>query len=93
MKNTKGFVVLFLSLTFIACTTVSKMSDSIEPIRLFDNLFFVGTTAVGPFIVDTGDGLVMIDTGNGEADAALMVHRKQILPHFVSGKLVSLILW
>jgi metallo-beta-lactamase class B len=46
---------------------------SIEPIKLFDNLFFVGTTAVGSFIVDTGDGLVMLDTGNGEADAALMV--------------------
>jgi metallo-beta-lactamase class B len=46
---------------------------SIEPIKLFDNLFFVGTTAVGAFIVDTGDGLVMLDTGNGEADAALMV--------------------
>lgn len=46
---------------------------SIEPIKLFDNLFFVGTTAVGAFIVDTGDGLVMIDTGNGETDAALMV--------------------
>ena len=46
---------------------------SIEPIRLFDNLYFVGTTAVGAFIVDTGEGLVMIDTGNGDADAALMV--------------------
>jgi metallo-beta-lactamase class B len=46
---------------------------SIEPIKLFDNLFFVGTTAVGAFIVDTGDGLVMLDTGNGGADAALMV--------------------
>jgi metallo-beta-lactamase class B len=46
---------------------------SIEPIKLFDNLFFVGTTAVGAFIVDTGDGLVMLDTGNGEEDAALMV--------------------
>ena len=46
---------------------------SIDPIRLFDNLYFVGTTAVGAFIVDTGDGLVMLDTGNGEVDAALMV--------------------
>jgi metallo-beta-lactamase class B len=45
---------------------------SINPVRLFDNLDFVGTTAVGAFIVDSGDGLVMFDTGNGDEDAALM---------------------
>ena len=46
---------------------------SIEPIKLFDNLYFVGTTTVGAFIVDSGDGLVMLDTGNGDADIAMMV--------------------
>lgn len=46
---------------------------SIEPIRLFDNLYFVGTTAVGAFIIDTGDGLVMLDTGCGDTDVAMMV--------------------
>jgi metallo-beta-lactamase class B len=46
---------------------------SINPIRLFDNLYFVGTTAVGSFIVDSGDGFVMFDTGNGDSDAAMMV--------------------
>lgn len=46
---------------------------SIEPIKLFDNLYFVGTTAVGAFVVDTGDGLVMLDTGCGDTDVALMV--------------------
>jgi metallo-beta-lactamase class B len=45
---------------------------SINPIKLFDNLYFVGTTAVGAFIVDSGDGLVMLDTGTGDTDAALM---------------------
>lgn len=45
----------------------------IQPVRLFDNLFFVGTTAVGAFIADAGDGLVMFDTGCGDADVALMV--------------------
>jgi metallo-beta-lactamase class B len=45
---------------------------SIQPIKLFDSLYFVGTTAVGAFIIDTGDGLVMLDTGSGDADAALM---------------------
>lgn len=47
---------------------------SVEPIRLFDNLYFVGTTAVGAFIVNTGDGLVMLDTGNGDIDASMMVN-------------------
>lgn len=46
---------------------------SIEPIKLFDNLYFVGTTTVGAFIVDSGDGLVMLDTGNGDADIVMMV--------------------
>jgi metallo-beta-lactamase class B len=45
---------------------------SIAPIKLFDNLYFVGTTAVGSFIIVTGDGLVMLDTGINNDDAALM---------------------
>jgi metallo-beta-lactamase class B len=46
---------------------------SVEPIKLFDNLYFVGTTTVGSFIVNSGDGLVMLDTGNGDTDIAMMV--------------------
>jgi metallo-beta-lactamase class B len=45
----------------------------IQPIKLFDNFYFVGTTKVGAFVIDTGDGLVMLDTGIGDTDAALMV--------------------
>ncbi|MGB8489596.1 MAG: MBL fold metallo-hydrolase [Bacteroidales bacterium] len=47
---------------------------SVKPIKLFDNLYFVGTNAVGSFIVDSGDGLVMLDTGVGDTDAAMMVN-------------------
>jgi metallo-beta-lactamase class B len=47
---------------------------SIEPIKLFDNLYFVGTTVVGGFIIDSGDGLIMLDTGNGDTDAEMMVN-------------------
>lgn len=46
---------------------------SIEPLKLFDNLYFVGTTVVGAFIIDSGDGLIMLDTGNGDTDAEMMV--------------------
>lgn len=47
---------------------------SIEPLKLFDNLYFVGTTVVGAFIIDSGDGLIMLDTGNGDTDAEMMVN-------------------
>jgi len=46
---------------------------SFNPIKLFDNLYYVGTTTVGSFVIDTGDGLVMIDTGIGDTDIAMMV--------------------
>ncbi len=46
---------------------------SIEPLKLFDNLYFVGTTVVGAFIIDSGNGLIMLDTGNGDTDAEMMV--------------------
>jgi metallo-beta-lactamase class B len=48
--------------------------NSMEPTRLFDNFYYVGTKSVGSFIVDTGDGLIMIDNGWGEKDCALMVN-------------------
>ena len=46
---------------------------SVKPIKLFDNLYFVGTNTVGSFIIDTGEGLVMIDTGIGDTDISMMV--------------------
>ena len=44
-----------------------------NPIKLFDNFYFVGTTKVGAFVIETGNGLVMIDTGLGGIDCGLMV--------------------
>jgi len=46
---------------------------SVKPIKLFDNLYFVGTNTVGSFIIDSGDGLVMLDTGCGDEDISIMV--------------------
>jgi len=46
---------------------------SVKPLKLFDNLYFVGTYTVGAFIIDSGDGLVMLDTGIGDTDVAMMV--------------------
>ena len=36
---------------------------SFEPLQIFGNLYFVGTTPASAHIVDTGDGLIMLDTG------------------------------
>ena len=36
---------------------------SIEPFRLWNNVYFVGSRAVSVHLVDTGDGLLLIDTG------------------------------
>jgi metallo-beta-lactamase class B len=47
---------------------------SLGPVKLFDNLYFVGTRTVGSFVIDTGDGLTMIDTGIGDADIEMMVN-------------------
>ena len=38
-----------------------------EPIRMLGNLYFVGTPPASVHIVDTGDGLVMLDTGYRES--------------------------
>ena len=42
----------------------------IEPTQLFDKFYFVGTKSVGALVIDTGDGLLMIDTGWGEKDCS-----------------------
>ena len=36
---------------------------SFEPLRIFGNLYFVGTPPASVHIVDTGEGLIMLDTG------------------------------
>ena len=36
---------------------------SFEPLRIFGNLYFVGTPPASVHIVDTGEGLIMFDTG------------------------------
>lgn len=36
---------------------------SFESLRIFGNLYFVGTPPASVHIVDTGEGLIMLDTG------------------------------
>jgi len=39
------------------------MKSDIKPFRMHNNIYFVGSTAVSVHIIDTEEGLVMIDTG------------------------------
>ena len=47
------------------------------PFRVADNLFYVGNTYVASYLVDTGEGLVLIDCGFGEVFYQLVhnIHR------------------
>jgi metallo-beta-lactamase class B len=45
----------------------------LKPTQLFDNFYFVGTRSVGAFVIDSGDGLIMIDSGWGDQDCSQFV--------------------
>lgn len=46
---------------------------ALEPVKLFDNMYWAGTRAVGMFLFETGDGLIMLDTGYGPQDCSVIV--------------------
>ena len=54
-----------------AKTLDSKPEKVIEPFRIFGNVYFIGTYAESSHIIDTGDGLIMIDTGRDNLPAIL----------------------
>jgi metallo-beta-lactamase class B len=43
------------------------------PYKLFDNFYYIGTNQVGVFVIDTGDGLILIDAGWGAQDCGTMM--------------------
>ncbi|MEY4643159.1 MAG: hypothetical protein RLZZ227_3153 [Pseudomonadota bacterium] len=43
------------------------------PVKLFDNLYYVGRTDVGAWVIETSDGLVLIDTLYTPEDAANII--------------------
>jgi metallo-beta-lactamase class B len=44
-----------------------------EPMKIFDNLYFVGTKAVATWIITTPEGYIMIDSGNpGDEEKVLI---------------------
>ena len=55
-----------------AITGMSFDMTPLGPAQLFDNFYFVGTRSVGSFLVNTKDGLIMIDTGWGGPDTVIL---------------------
>ena len=49
--------------------TANGKGDAAPPSQLFDNLYYVGKTDVGAWVLKTSDGLVLIDTLNNIAEA------------------------
>lgn len=45
----------------------SVLDQYVEPSRIFGNLYFVGIRAVCTHLIDTGDGLILIDPGVSES--------------------------
>ena len=42
----------------------------LEPLRVFDNVYWLGSRHVGAIVIDTGEGLIMIDSGSDDKEAA-----------------------
>jgi metallo-beta-lactamase class B len=45
----------------------------VEPLRLFDNLYFVGLANVYAWVVDTPEGIIVLDTLNNAKDAEVTI--------------------
>ena len=64
-------------LPYNSSPVISKLAESgsinpFEPVKVFDNVYWVGSQAVGAVVIDTGDGYVMIDDGSNDAEAQYM---------------------
>lgn len=44
-------------------TIVKPWDGSIEPFKIVENVYFIGTFQASSHLIDTGDGLIVIDTG------------------------------
>lgn len=56
----------------------NKWEGSFEPVRIFKNLYFVGTIPASTHIIDTGDGLIMLDAGYLEAKDEIISNMEKL---------------
>jgi metallo-beta-lactamase class B len=57
---------------------MNKPDGYIEPSKIFENLYFVGTIPASTHILDTGDGLIMFDSGY-QHSLYLVIHNMHLL--------------
>ena len=50
----------------------------VKPVRIFGNLYFVGTVPASTHIIDTGEGLIMLDSGY-QHSLYLVIHNMHLL--------------
>src|SRR5262245_64149812 len=53
--------------------TANGKGDAATPSQLFDNLYYVGKTDVGAWVLRTSGGLVLFDTLNNREESATIV--------------------
>ena len=56
----------------------SKWEGSMEPVKIFGNLYFVGTIPASTHIIDTGVGLIMLDAGYLESSAEVISNMERM---------------
>ena len=56
----------------------SKWEGSMEPVKIFGNLYFVGTIPASTHIIDTGVGLIMLDAGYLESIAEVISNMERM---------------
>ena len=57
---------------------MNKPVGYVNPIKIFGNLYFVGTEPASTHIIDTGNGLIMLDSGY-EHSLYLVIHNMHLL--------------
>ena len=56
----------------------NKWEGSFEPVRIFKDLYFVGTVPASTHIIDTGNGLIMLDAGYLEAKDEIISNMEKL---------------
>ncbi|MBR5873881.1 MAG: MBL fold metallo-hydrolase [Oscillospiraceae bacterium] len=74
---------------------ISKVAENgpvnpFAPVKVFDNVYWVGSQAVGAVVIDTGDGYVMIDDGSNDPEAQHMAESLEKLG--IDGTKIKLII-
>lgn len=60
------------STNIIASTSNSPWEVAVEPFPITDQIYYVGNAWVGAYLIDTGDGLILLDTTTAETSYLLL---------------------